>query len=93
MKIKKPIITEKSISMYKNDSKATFEVGGRINKNSAKRELEKMYDIEIEKVWVNNRLGKYKTIKGKRNLAKQSDKKIMVFKLKKGKLDFFEKGE
>jgi large subunit ribosomal protein L23 len=87
--IKKPVLTEKSIDLYKNFEKVTFEVDENATKKQAKEMLEKVFDVEVSKVWVINRLGtsKINRFTGKRKSKR--NKKIMVFKLEKGKIDLF----
>jgi len=89
--IKKPVVTEKTVQDYKENNRATFEVDMNTNKLSAVNALEKAFGVEVEKVWVKNRLGKTRVDRLSNRLGKRSqDKKIMIFQLKKGsKIDFF----
>jgi len=62
--IKRPIVTEKSIGML-HDKKYTFEVDKRANKVEIRKAVEKMFGVQVEKVWTINvkpkrkRLGRY----------------------------------
>lgn len=88
----KPIISEKTIRQYTEDSKATFEVPTTLNKSEAKKELEQLFKVKIASVNVINRLGKLSEDKRTRKIKRKSqDKKIMIFTLKSGeKIDIFE---
>ncbi|MDQ6984971.1 MAG: 50S ribosomal protein L23 [Candidatus Dojkabacteria bacterium] len=92
MTIKKPIVTEKTLSLYKNQNKVTFEVSFDANKITASKALEEIYQVEVEKAWVINRLGKKKTDWNvRKQIRKSADMKIMLFKLKSGnKISIFE---
>ncbi|GAB4285174.1 MAG: hypothetical protein Kow0081_2840 [Candidatus Dojkabacteria bacterium] len=89
--IKRPIVTEKSIAKYESENKVTFEVSLGATKSSAAKMVEKVYGVKVEDVWVTNRLGKTKlNPKTRQPMRKTKDRKIMVFKLKKGdKIDIF----
>lgn len=51
--IKRPIITEKSMSMIPQ-KKYTFEVDRRANKIEIKKAVEQLFGVEVEKVWTMN---------------------------------------
>lgn len=88
--IKNPIITEKTLVDYKNLKKVTFEVAINTTKDLARKELEELYGVKVQGVWVNNRLGKVKTNRLNRRLIKNPDRKVMVFKLsEKDEIDIF----
>lgn len=90
--LKKPIITEKALSQYKDENKVTFEVTLSADKISAKNSLEDTFNVTVEKVWTSTRLGKKRLNRLTRKTVKRtSDKKIMTFKLKKGdKINIFD---
>lgn len=89
--LKKPIVTEKTIRLYQEENKVTFEVALSANKFSAVKALEDTFDVTVLKTWTNTRLGKSKTDRVKRKSRRLPSKKFMVFKLKAGnKLDYFE---
>jgi large subunit ribosomal protein L23 len=89
--LKRPVITEKTTAEYSDQNKVTFEVDLNSNVADAKKALEEAYGVEVENVWVINRLGKTKVNRMNRKLQrKSSDKKLMKFKLKKGdNIDIF----
>ncbi len=89
--LRKPVVTEKSINEYKTESKVTFEVDLKANKIVAAKVLENVFGVTVEGVWVNNRLGKKGMDRTRRREVNiKPNKKIMVFKLKKGdKIDIF----
>ncbi len=90
MIIKSPVVTEKTLSLYKNQKKVTFEISLTANKLEAAKELEKAFKVKVANVRIINRLGKYKYSRYSRKTNKLSDKKIAVFKLKDGSIDLFE---
>lgn len=90
MIIKSPVVTEKTLSLYKNQKKVTFEISLTANKVEAAKELEKAFKVKVAGVRIINRLGKYKYSRYSRKINKLSDKKLAVFKLKEGTIDLFE---
>lgn len=90
--IKSPVITEKSVLAYKNDNKVTFVVDLSADKINASKSLETLYGVTVEGAHVVNRLGKTKSDRRTRKtVQKTRNKKIMVFKLKKGDaIDIFD---
>ncbi|MEP7103719.1 MAG: 50S ribosomal protein L23 [Candidatus Dojkabacteria bacterium] len=89
--IRMPVLTEKSISKYKTEGKVTFLVDVKADKLKAAKALETSYDVKVVGVTVNSRMGKYKMNRLNRQLIKNEDKKIMVFKLADtNKIDIFE---
>ena len=91
MLIKKPIITEKTVDQYKKDRKVTFEVDLDANKTNVSSMIEEVYNVEVDKAWVINRVGKYRRNRITRQQMKTKDQKFIVLKLKEGsKIDLFE---
>lgn len=90
--IKSPVVTEKSVQQYKNDNKVTFVVSLDADKINAAKALEAAYGVTVESINVVNRLGKKRTDRvSRKTVRKSKDKKIMVFKLKKGDaIDIFD---
>ena len=76
-----PVITEKSASM-ENEGKYVFKVDVRANKTQVKKNIEKIFNVKVEKVNIMNihpkkkRVGKYE---GKSNRYKKA-----IVKLAKG---------
>ncbi len=78
----RPIVTEKSEHLKVNQSKYTFEVARKTNKNEIKKAVEKIFKTKVLEVRVMNYDGKPKRMgifPGKR-----SDWKKAVVTLKKG---------
>jgi len=79
--IKRPIITEKSMSMIPQ-KKYTFEVDRRANKIEIKKAVEQLFGVEVEKVWTMNvkpkrkRMGRFegRTKAWKKAIVKLTDK-------------------
>ncbi len=92
MILKKPIVTEKSISEYKNKKFVSFEVDVNATKVNARREFETMYGLKVVAVKSTSRMGKYKRNRVSGATIKLKDKKIMLFKLsEKDKFELLEK--
>jgi len=84
----KPILTEKSTNLIKNNL-YMFEVDQRVNKFQLKKALEKLYSVEVADIRVNNRKGKMRKVGRKQVEKRLSAKKIVFIKLKTGKIDLF----
>lgn len=82
--IKKPIITEKSLSTANQRNVFTFEVDRNANKQQIKEAIEKIFEVEVLKVNTTTRNESVKKT-GRRRLNKQlaKVKKAMV-QLKEG---------
>lgn len=86
--ILRPIITEASM-LVMDDKKYTFEVDVRANKTHVKQAIEKLFDVEVEKVNIMNvrgklkRMGRYSGYSKKRRKAivtlTESSKTIQLF--------------
>lgn len=90
MIIKKPIVTEKTLALYKNNKKVTFEIDINSTKQTAQKELEKSFEVKVGNVRIINRLGKYKYSRYSKKISKLKDRKIAIFELKEGKIEIFE---
>lgn len=95
IKLKKPLITEKTIAEYNDNNVVRFVVDFSTNKFEAIKALEDTYGVTVLSARVINRLGKLgqsRTNRRSRDLVQRKpDQKIMVFKLKEGdKIDIFE---
>jgi len=91
--IKKPVVTEKSLTLAKTQNVYTFEVDPKTNKNQIVEAIESLYGVNVEKI--NTILG-FKSIKktGKKRMPSivNSKKKALV-KLKPGQtIDLFDIG-
>jgi large subunit ribosomal protein L23 len=80
--IKRPVITSKSIELYKKLGKITFEVHKLANKINIKDAIEKIWSVKVDKVCVMNVAGKVKTFA--RREFTTSDHKKAIVTLKKG---------
>lgn len=91
--LKKPLITEKTIRGYKEDNKVAFIVSESATKDTAAKALESVYGVTVVDAKVVNRLGKKRSdFRHGTIVRKTPNRKIIVFKLKKGdKIDLFEK--
>ncbi|MFW5647704.1 MAG: 50S ribosomal protein L23 [Candidatus Alkaliphilus sp. MAG34] len=85
----RPIITETSMNEMAN-KKYTFVVDRRANKVEVKRAVEKIFDVEVEKVNTINMRGKIKRMGA--NKGKRTDWKKAVVKLtpESKEIEFFE---
>lgn len=91
--IKKPLLTEKSYTGIQNKV-YTFVVDKRANKTEIKKAVEKMFNVEVEKVNTLNVKGqtKVQNTKAGRTVGKTSDYKKAVVTLKENSkpIAFFE---
>ncbi|HZK57001.1 MAG TPA: 50S ribosomal protein L23 [Clostridia bacterium] len=85
----RPIITETSMNEMAN-KKYTFVVDRRANKVEVKRAVEKIFDVEVEKVNTINIAGKIKRMGA--NKGKRADWKKAIVKLtpESKEIEFFE---
>ncbi|MBC2576384.1 50S ribosomal protein L23 [Peptostreptococcus canis] len=80
----KPVVTEQSMAEMGN-KKYTFIVAKDANKTEIKKAVEKIFEVEVEKVNVMNYDGKTKRMG--RNVGKTSSFKKAVVKLTEGSKD------
>ena len=80
--LKKPVLTEKSLTLQAEENKYTFDVELTATKGEIKAAVEKMFDVKVEKVNVikvkpkTKRVGKY--------VGKTNRRKKAIFKLAEG---------
>ncbi len=87
--IKKPLLTEKGISLQESANQVVLKVDTRANKVEIKDAMEKLFDVKVEKVRTLNMHGKTKRVG--RHTGKTDDWKKAVVTLAEGhKLDFLE---
>ena len=73
--LKKPVLTEKSLTLMDNENKYTFDVDVHANKVEIKNAVEKMFNVKVVNVHVMNvkpkskRVGKYEGKTNKRRKA------------------------
>ena len=80
--IKKPVITSKSVELYKKLGQITFEVNTTANKIDVRQAVEKIWNVKVASVSTANTSGMKKIFGRKRFVS--SDKKKAVVTLKKG---------
>lgn len=84
----KPVLTEKSTNMTKNNV-YTFIVSKKANKHVVASTLEKVYKVKVSNVRILTRAGKMKRA-GKAMKQKQlPDTKIAYITVSEGKIDLF----
>ena len=79
--IRQPIITEKA-TILSEQNKTVFKVHSGANKNSIKRNIEKLFKVNVVKVNIINTKTKKKIKQGK--LSKKPGYKKAIITLKKG---------
>lgn len=84
MKIIKPIITEKTLSLAEKNNQFTFSVKMGANKVEVASEVEKSFNVSVLEVKMINILGKDTVFGKKRIPGKKSDIRKAIVKLKKG---------
>ena len=79
--IRNPIITEKA-TILSEQNKTVFKVHGKANKKTIKKNIEKLFKVNVVKINIINTKTKIKTKQGK--LSKKSGYKKAIITLKKG---------
>lgn len=80
--IKEPVISSKSIDLFRRLGQLTFNVSVDANKIMVRKAVEKIWDVKVDKVRIMNRAGKNKLFG--RKPFKSSDQKKAIVTLKKG---------
>ena len=80
-KILSPVVTEKSTNLSEQN-KVTFKVPFSSDKKSLKKNVEKIFKVNVIKINIINKKTRVKSIRGK-NVSKQGYKKAIIT-LKKG---------
>lgn len=89
--LKKPLITEKTLQLYKDNKVVTFEVDLKADRTLVKKAVENIYTVKVKGVRTTNRLGKEKFSRFSRKRSKLSDRKIAYVTLdSNSKIDIFE---
>ena len=81
-----PVISEKSYSLI-DQGKYTFEVDPRSNKTEIKIAIERIFDVEVDRVNTINRQGK--TRRTRFGIGKRKNTKRAIVTLKSGSIDIF----
>ena len=87
--ILRPIITEASM-LVMDDKKYTFEVDVRANKTHVKQAIEKLFDVEVEKVNIMNVRGKLKRMGRYSGYTKKRRKAIVTLTESSKTIELFE---
>ena len=80
-KILSPFVTEKSTNLS-TQNKITFKVGKRSNKKNLKKNIEKIFKVNVTKINIINKQPRKKIVRGKKVKVKGYKKAIIT--LKKG---------
>ena len=80
-KILSPVVTEKSTNLSEQN-KVTFKVPFSSDKKSLKKNVEKIFKVNVVKINIINKRTRFKSIRGK-NVSKKGYKKAIIT-LKKG---------
>ena len=88
--IKKPIITEQSLSNAKN-GEYTFEVDLKASKGQIKQAIETYFDVNVIKIRTSKLAGKTKRVGKLRKTIQKNDRKKATIRVKKGqKINLFD---
>ena len=79
--IKKPLLTEKSTNLSQQN-KITFKVPRKLNKKTIKKNIEKIFKVNVTKINIINKQNRKKIVRG-RQVKVQGYKKAIIT-LKKG---------
>lgn len=80
--IKRPLITTKSVDLYKKLAQYTFEVHTAANKAMVRDAIEKLWNVKVANVRIMNIAGKTKSFGRREYIA--SDRKKAIISLKQG---------
>ena len=87
--IKKPCLTEKGMTLQELDNQITFKVDPQANKMEIKQAVEKLFNVEVDKVRTCNMHGKKKRMG--RHAGRRADWKKAVVTLAEGhSIDFLD---
>ncbi|WP_026836310.1 50S ribosomal protein L23 [Limisalsivibrio acetivorans] len=85
--IKRPLVTEKAVSLKEDENKISFAVDPRANKQLIKQAVEKLFDVKVSSVSTMNFNGKKKRF-GTRYGRRQDWKKAVITLAEGEKLEF-----
>lgn len=86
--ILRPLVTEKGIHRSTRNNQYAFEVNSLATKTDVRRAVEELFNVKVEKVRTQNRLGKHRRHKFKQGSTK-SWKKAVVTLDAEHRIDFF----
>ena len=78
--ILRPLVTEKGMHRATRHNAYSFEVVAEATKADVRRAVEEMFNVKVEKIAVQNRLGKTRRSRMKRTTAKTWKKAIVTLK-------------
>jgi large subunit ribosomal protein L23 len=78
--IVRPLVTEKGMHRANRHNAYSFEVVGEANKADIRRAVEEMFNVKVEKVAVQNRVGKMRRSRVRRTSTKAWKKAIVTLK-------------
>ena len=78
--IVRPLLTEKGMHRATRHNAYSFEVVASATKADVRRAVEEMFNVKVEKIAVQNRLGKTRRSRMKRTAAKTWKKAIVTLK-------------
>ncbi len=86
----RPIITEKSTLLKSKNREVCFEVAKKANKVEIKRAVEQLFNVKVESVRTQHKVGKWRRVG--RNEGKTKNWKKAYVKLKEGEkmIEYFE---
>ena len=88
----KPIVTEKTTFLTASENRYVFAVDVKASKGDIKKELKKLFDVDVVDIKTMIMPGKKKRVMKTRNFTKTSKWKKAIVKLKKDqKIDLFPK--
>jgi len=78
--IVRPLVTEKGVHRATRNNAYSFEVVGEATKADIRRAVEEMFNVQVEKVAVQNRVGKMRRSRVRRTSTKAWKKAIVTLK-------------
>jgi len=78
--IVRPLVTEKGMHRAERNNAYSFEVVKEANKADVRRAVEQMFNVEVEKVAVQNKVGKARRSRVRKTSAKAWKKAIVTLK-------------
>ena len=78
--IVRPLVTEKGVHRANRHNAYSFEVVGEATKADIRRAVEEMFNVKVDKVAVQNRLGKTRRSRGRPTTPKAWKKAVVKLK-------------
>ncbi|MBU1220594.1 50S ribosomal protein L23 [Myxococcota bacterium] len=88
----RPIMTEKAVNLQDTERKYVFEVAADANKIQVREAIEKLFNVSVQAVNIQNVMGKYVVRRVKRSRIegkKRNWKKAIVTLSEGSEIDFF----